>query len=78
MSLLYDASDFGFAMRAVAIYIDNDEDYQRASQIQVKMGAAREPTISASEAEWINRWATRVALIAAVLVALYVWENWKR
>jgi hypothetical protein len=59
------------------IYIDDDEDYQRASEILLKLGAAREPVISAAQAEWINRWATTIALVAVALVALYVWENWK-
>lgn len=40
------------------IYIADDEDYQRASEILIKLGATRQPTISATEAEWINRWAT--------------------
>jgi hypothetical protein len=59
------------------IYVDNDEDYQRASEILLKLGAAREPMISAKEVEWINRWTTTIALITGVLVAMYIWENWK-
>lgn len=59
------------------IYVDNDEDYPRASEILLKLGAAREPMISAREVEWINGWTTTIALMAAVLVAMYFWENWK-
>jgi len=49
----------------------------RASEILLKLGAAREPMISAKEVEWINRWTTTIALITGVLVAMYIWENWK-
>jgi hypothetical protein len=56
--------------------VDNDEDYQRASEILLKLGAAREPMISANEVEWINRWTTTLALIVGVLVAMYIWEHW--
>ena len=59
------------------IYIDNDEDYQRASELLLKLGAAQEPMLSAGEVDWINRWTTTFALIGVVLVAMYIWENWK-
>jgi hypothetical protein len=67
----------GRVSRSYCIYVDNDEDYQRASELLLKLGAAREPMISAKEVEWINRWTTTIALITGVLVAMYIWENWK-
>lgn len=37
----------GRVSRSYCIYVDNDEAYQRGSEILLKLGAAREPMISA-------------------------------
>lgn len=59
----------------ICIYADQASDFQRASELLLKLGAVPEPMLSAETVERLNRWTTWRAIIAAVVIVLFVWER---
>ena len=58
-----------------AISVYEESGYQRASAILLKLGAVPDNSLSAPIIAAINCWATRFAIIAATVVALYIWQS---
>jgi hypothetical protein len=69
------ASPFLRGQLGIAIFADRAADCQRASAILLRLGAVREPTISADSVATLNRWVIAFAVITALVVVLYVWQN---
>ena len=57
------------------IYVYSDEDYQRASDILIKLGAAKEVMLNETTIEAINRWSIALAVITVIIIVLFVLEN---
>jgi hypothetical protein len=69
------ASPFLRGQLGIAIFADREADYQRASAILLRLGAVGESTISADSVAALNRWVIAFAVITALVVALYVWQD---
>jgi hypothetical protein len=55
--------------------VDNDDDYGRASDILIQLGAAHDDMLDASTVEAINYWTIALAVLALVVVVLFVLQN---
>lgn len=60
---------------AYPIYVDRDEDYQRASDVLIKLGAAKDLMLKGSTIEAINRWSIAIAVLTGIIVVLFVLQN---
>jgi hypothetical protein len=57
------------------IYVDRDEDYQRASTILIKLGAAKDLMLKGSTIEAINHWAIALAVLTVIIIVLFVLQS---
>jgi hypothetical protein len=63
----------GFA--GIAIFVERERDYQGASAILLKLGAVRQSTVSSDSVALLNHWVIGFAVIAALVVIVYVWQS---
>jgi hypothetical protein len=59
----------------IAIFVERERDYQRASAILLKLGAVRQSTVSSDSVALLNHWVIWFAVIAALVVIVYVWQK---
>jgi hypothetical protein len=66
---------FGRYVQSYPVYVDRDEDYQRASTILIKLGAAKDLMLKGSTIEAINRWAIALAVLTVIIIVLFVLQS---
>jgi hypothetical protein len=59
----------------IEIYADQDSDYQRASEILLKLGAVRGSTLSAKSVERLNLWTLWLLIVTVAVIVLFMWES---
>ena len=52
------------------IFVDRDEDFERASDILIKLGAAKEPMLKESTIQAINRWSIGLVVLIVIVIVL--------